>query len=97
MLRTSCTSYIRMARVPASFPGTIEDLCILFSCLTFGGLQAFADEEWSRVVTWNHGDVPASFLKMVQQLPASMNVMHKGRGHMLPPPVRGTWTKDTHQ
>ena len=60
MLRTSCTSYIRMARGPPSFPGTIEDLCILFSCLTFGGLQAFAIMESWRCSCFIPQDGPAT-------------------------------------
>ena len=43
-----------------------------------------------------HGDIPAEFLRLQDQLPAlACNVLRPGRGHMLPPRVTGgTWPAD---
>ena len=43
-----------------------------------------------------HGDIPAEFLRLQDQLPTlACNVLRPGRGHMLPPSVTGgTWPAD---
>ena len=43
-----------------------------------------------------HGEIPAEFLRLQDQLPTlACNVLRPGRGHMLPPSVTGgTWPAD---